>query len=109
MHPLICVCRPLPHLAAVPAVTYFNAQLQILELLEHKSILSAGYKAVLHVHSVVEECEITKLLAQMDPRTKEKKKVRLRCCTSWCLYWCIYACCTCGPRCCSAVSYLPTA
>lgn len=113
----------------VPVVTYFDAQIAILELLEHKPILTGGYKAVLHLHSggwlggwggaggalravaragigkvgalrracdtqqqcnrqppvappaclcaVVEECEITKLLAVIDPKTKEKKKVRL--------------------------------
>lgn len=78
---------------AVPAVTQFEAQLQVggckpiesvwkitvnfqvLELLEHKAIFTAGYKAVLHVHSSVEECEITKLVAQIDLKTKEKKKV----------------------------------
>ena len=49
--------------------------LQLLELLEHKSIFTAGYKAVLHVHAVVEECEIIRLIALLDPKTKEKKKV----------------------------------
>lgn len=60
----------------VPAVTYFDAQLHLLDLLEHKSLFSAGYKAILHVHAAVEECEITALLAQIDPKTKEKKRVR---------------------------------
>ena len=59
----------------VPAVTYFDAQLHLLDLLEHKSLFSAGYKAILHVHAAVEECEITALLAQIDPKTKEKKRV----------------------------------
>ena len=36
---------------------------------------SAGYKAVLHIHAVVEECEIVRLVASLDPKTKEKKKV----------------------------------
>jgi len=49
---------------------------QILDLLEHKAIFTAGYKAVLHIHSLVEECEITKLLAQVDPKTRERKKAR---------------------------------
>ena len=52
---------------------------QILELLEHKAIFTAGYKCILHVHSVVEECECVKLIAVMDPRTKEKKKVGACC------------------------------
>ena len=49
---------------------------QILDLLEHKAIFTAGYKAVLHIHSLVEECEISKLLAQVDPKTRERKKAR---------------------------------
>ncbi|RYR17708.1 hypothetical protein Ahy_B03g062404 isoform A [Arachis hypogaea] len=60
----------------VPTVTEFVAQLQILELLDN-AIFTAGYKAVLHIHSVVEECEIVELLQQIDPKTKKpmKKKV----------------------------------
>lgn len=60
----------------VPAVTYFDAQLHLLDLLEHKSLYSAGYKAILHIHAAVEECECTALLAQIDPKTKQKKKVK---------------------------------
>lgn len=60
----------------VPVVTQFEAQVAILELLEHKPILTGGYKAVLHLHSVVEECEVTKLVAVIDPKTKEKKKAK---------------------------------
>ncbi|KAI4330898.1 hypothetical protein MLD38_029140 [Melastoma candidum] len=60
----------------IAAVTEFVAQLQILELLDN-AIFTAGYKAVLHIHSVVEECEIVELLQQIDPKTKKpmKKKV----------------------------------
>lgn len=60
----------------IHAVFEFVAQLQILELLEN-AIFTAGYKAVLHIHAVVEECEIVELLQQIDPKTKKimKKKV----------------------------------
>ncbi|XP_031373489.1 eukaryotic peptide chain release factor GTP-binding subunit ERF3A-like isoform X1 [Punica granatum] len=60
----------------IAAVTEFIAQLQILELLEN-AIFTAGYKAVLHIHAVVEECEIVELKQQIDPKTKKpmKKKV----------------------------------
>ncbi|KAK7358162.1 hypothetical protein VNO77_00085 [Canavalia gladiata] len=60
----------------ISAVTEFVAQLVILELLDN-AIFTAGYKAVLHIHSVVEECEIVELLQQIDPKTKKpmKKKV----------------------------------
>ncbi len=60
-----------------PEADQSHTTLQILELLEHKAIFTAGYKCVLHVHSVVEECECVKLIAAMDPKTKEKKRVRL--------------------------------
>lgn len=60
----------------VPVVTSFEAQIAIVELLEHKPILTGGYKAVLHLHSVVEECEVIKLVAAIDPKTKEKKKAK---------------------------------
>lgn len=61
----------------VPSVVEFDAQLQILELLDHKAIFTPGYKAVLHIHSIVEECEIMELLHQIDQKTKKpiKKKV----------------------------------
>ncbi|KAK4802656.1 hypothetical protein SAY86_000859 [Trapa natans] len=60
----------------VTAVTEFVAQLQILELLEN-AIFTAGYKAVLHIHSVVEECEIVELLQQIDPKTKKRMKKKV--------------------------------
>ncbi|XP_038894704.1 eukaryotic peptide chain release factor GTP-binding subunit ERF3A isoform X1 [Benincasa hispida] len=60
----------------IPSVSEFVAQLQILELLDN-AIFTAGYKAVLHIHAVVEECEIIELLQQIDPKTRKpmKKKV----------------------------------
>ncbi|GBG87452.1 hypothetical protein CBR_g45510 [Chara braunii] len=58
----------------ISVVNEFDAQLQILDLLDHKAIFTAGYKAVLHIHAVVEECEILKLLVQIDPKTKKRMK-----------------------------------
>ncbi|KAF7123194.1 hypothetical protein RHSIM_Rhsim12G0140200 [Rhododendron simsii] len=60
----------------IPAVSEFVAQLQILESLDN-AIFTAGYKAVLHIHAIVEECEIVELMQQIDPKTKKpmKKKV----------------------------------
>lgn len=62
---MICV-RP-PSFAA-------QAQLAIIELLDHKSIFSAGYTAILHVHAAAEECSIVKLTAQIDKKTGAKSK-----------------------------------
>jgi peptide chain release factor subunit 3 len=65
----------------IGAFTEFNAQLQILELLDN-AIFTAGYKAVLHIHSVVEECEIVDLIEEIvmkkakdtDPKKKKPKR-----------------------------------
>ncbi|KAJ6851704.1 eukaryotic peptide chain release factor GTP-binding subunit ERF3A isoform X1 [Iris pallida] len=62
---LSSVARP------IGVVSEFNAQLQILELLDN-AIFTAGYKAVLHVHAIVEECEIVELIEEID--TKKKKE-----------------------------------
>ena len=35
----------------VPTVTQFECQIVVMELLEHKPIMAAGYKAILHIHS----------------------------------------------------------
>ncbi|VVA91733.1 unnamed protein product [Arabis nemorensis] len=60
----------------VPAVTEFVAQLQILELLDN-AIFTAGYKAILHIHAVVEECEIIQLISQIDPKTRKPMKKKI--------------------------------
>lgn len=61
----------------LPVVRQFEAQLMVLELLEHKAVFTAGYKAVLHIHSLIEECEIIKLIAEVNMKKNEKKKVKL--------------------------------
>lgn len=60
----------------IPVVSEFIAQLQILELLDN-AIFTAGYKAVLHIHSVVEECEIIELMQQIDPKTRKPMKKKI--------------------------------
>lgn len=53
----------------------FDAQIVILE---HKSIICAGYSAVLHIHSVVEEVQIKQLIALIDRKTGKKAAQRPR-------------------------------
>ncbi|CAG9460465.1 unnamed protein product [Pedinophyceae sp. YPF-701] len=60
----------------VPCTNQFEAQLVILDLLEHKSLFTPGYKAVCHIHSACEDCEVTKIVYQLDMKTKEQKKVK---------------------------------
>jgi len=42
-----------------------------------QAIFTAGYKAVLHVHSIVEECEIMRLIHLIDPKTKKPIRKKL--------------------------------
>ncbi|RHY29523.1 hypothetical protein DYB32_005081, partial [Aphanomyces invadans] len=62
---------------AAKSVTKIVAQIAFVEALEHRPLLTAGYKAILHCHTIAQECTITKLLRPIDPKTGEalKKKV----------------------------------
>ena len=52
-------------------VSAFEAQIRLLEL---KSILSAGFNCVLHVHSATEEVTFGALLHKLEPKTNRKSK-----------------------------------
>nr|XP_043633051.1 eukaryotic peptide chain release factor GTP-binding subunit ERF3A-like [Erigeron canadensis] len=64
----------------IPVVNEFVAQMKILGLVDN-TLLAAGYNANLHIHSVLENCEIMELFTQkIDPKTGKpvdpmKKKV----------------------------------
>ncbi|KAJ3810018.1 eukaryotic polypeptide chain release factor 3 [Lentinula lateritia] len=55
----------------IHAVRQFEAQLAILE---HKSIICAGYSAVMHVHTLAEEVTLVSLLHYFDKATGRKSK-----------------------------------
>ncbi|CAL5868332.1 uncharacterized protein PFLUO_LOCUS2557 [Penicillium psychrofluorescens] len=55
----------------VHCVSAFEAKIRILEL---KSILSAGFNCVLHVHSAIEEVTFAALLHKLEPGTGRKSK-----------------------------------
>jgi len=58
------------HFEKPPSITPdFVAQIQILELLEHKSLFSAGYECVFHIHTAVEEVSVTLLLEKLSNKT----------------------------------------
>jgi peptide chain release factor subunit 3 len=57
------------------AVTEFDCQLMLMEL-DHRSLFSAGYEAVMHIHTAEEEVEAVKLWAEVDKKTGEKKRLR---------------------------------
>ncbi|XP_068818822.1 eukaryotic peptide chain release factor GTP-binding subunit ERF3B [Capricornis sumatraensis] len=53
----------------------FDVQIVIIE---HKSIICPGYNAVLHIHTCIEEVEITALISLVDKKSGEKSKIRPR-------------------------------
>ncbi|KAJ3608150.1 hypothetical protein NHX12_025200 [Muraenolepis orangiensis] len=53
----------------------FDAQIVIIE---HKSIICPGYNAVLHIHTCIEEVQITALICMVDKKSGEKSKTRPR-------------------------------
>ncbi|KAF9058167.1 eukaryotic polypeptide chain release factor 3 [Panaeolus papilionaceus] len=55
----------------IHSVRQFEAQLAILE---HKSIICAGYSAVMHIHTLAEEVTLTSLLHYFDKATGRKSK-----------------------------------
>ena len=55
----------------IHSVRQFEAQLAILD---HKSIICAGYSAVMHVHTLAEEVTLSSLLHYFDKATGRKSK-----------------------------------
>ena len=49
--------------------------MQVIDLLEHKPIMSAGYKCVFHVHTAMEECMIEKVNYEVNLTTRKTKKI----------------------------------
>ena len=68
IYPGFVLCSPK---RPVHCVTAFEAQIRLLEL---KSILSAGFNCVLHIHSATEEVTFAQLLHKLEPKTNRKSK-----------------------------------
>lgn len=58
-----------------PVATRFQAQLQLLDL-DHRAVFTAGYSAVLHLHTAAEECTVDKLVALIGKDGKQVKNPR---------------------------------
>ena len=55
-----------------PVVAEFEADVLIVELLDHRPLISAGYSCVFHCHTVMEEVVVTKLVESTELATKKK-------------------------------------
>jgi len=58
-----------------PAVKQFRAKLRVLDLLEHKPLLTAGYQCVLHIHTAVLDCSILQIEGVVDPVTHQRQRI----------------------------------
>ena len=59
-----------------PAVVAFEAQVVVMELQAPKLLFSAGYEAIMHVHTAVEECTVKELIEQLNRTTGKVEKRR---------------------------------
>jgi len=62
----------------VPVSDLFEAEVEVLELLSYKPILSKGYQCILHIHTVADEATIKEILVSHEKNEKgdviEKQK-----------------------------------
>lgn len=61
--------------APCPAVRTFQAQLQVSDLGE-RSLLTAGYQSILHVHTSAEECVLEKIVSVVNSKTGKEEKAK---------------------------------
>jgi len=60
----------------MPVTDIFEAELDILELLEYKPILSKGYTCIMHIHTYNDEVSIKDIVRSEDIDEKGEKIVK---------------------------------
>jgi len=56
------------------AAAKFKAQLKLIEgAADQAPVITTGFRCILHLHQVTEECEVSKIIEAVDPRTKKKE------------------------------------
>lgn len=56
--------------ASMPVSDLFEAEMDLLELLHYKPILSKGYQCILHIHTVADEATIKEILVAYEKNEK---------------------------------------
>lgn len=59
----------------IPVTKRVKVQLNILDLLDHKSLITKGFTAKFHIHNLTTDCRFDKLLNQINRKTGEVKKI----------------------------------
>lgn len=57
----------------MPVTEVFEAELDVLELLEYRSIIAKGYTCIMHIHTYNDEIEIKDLVKTVDVNDKGEK------------------------------------
>jgi peptide chain release factor subunit 3 len=56
--------------SSMPVSDLFEADVQVLELLDYKPILSKGYQCILHIHTVAEEAIVKDIIVAYEKNDK---------------------------------------
>jgi peptide chain release factor subunit 3 len=62
------ICHRNTHV--VPVSELFEAELEILQLIDYKAIISKGYQCIIHIHNVSEEVTIKEILISFEKTEK---------------------------------------
>lgn len=54
----------------MPVTDLFEAEVDVLELLSYKPILSKGYQCILHIHTVADEATIKDIIVAYEKNEK---------------------------------------
>lgn len=57
----------------MPVTDVFEAELEVLELLEYRSIIAKGYTCIMHIHTYSDEVEIKDLVKVVEVNDKGEK------------------------------------
>lgn len=60
----------------MPVTELFEAEMDILELLEYKPIISKGYNCMMHIHTFSDEIEIKDIVRSEEVNDKGEKIVK---------------------------------
>jgi len=60
----------------MPVTDIFEAEVDILELLEYKPILSKGYTCIMHMHTFNDEIVVKDIISSTETNDKGEKTVK---------------------------------
>lgn len=62
----------------LPITEIFIAEIKVLQLLEHKPIMSQGYKSILHIHTIQQQCDLKEIDIEFIEGEKGQKTQKLK-------------------------------